>query len=195
MYKKKILLELGQCLKKKLISVTSCDCPFKLFMISLMKTTCFLFAEIIWVILQVDESGLLGLTQQLSQFGTELVSQNHCSASAPASPATNPFATPTKDFGDCPSMGDCGSPAQPAGWVSPSLSVIAHSGSLPGSPAAGTAPILPPVDISGTSPSHIRSLFQVSDYVNTLSVPHMLILRQSIPVSESWISNPSVDSQ
>ena len=50
--------------------------------------------DVIWVILCVDEGGLLGLTQQLSSLGREMISHQ---GSNPASPSNNPFglSTPT----------------------------------------------------------------------------------------------------
>lgn len=50
------------------------------------------FADVIWVILCVDEGGLLGLTQQLSTLGREM---NSCPGSHPASPSANPFGLST----------------------------------------------------------------------------------------------------
>lgn len=50
------------------------------------------FGDIIWVILCVDEGGLLGLTQQLSTLGREM---NSCPGSHPASPSANPFGLST----------------------------------------------------------------------------------------------------
>ena len=50
------------------------------------------FADVIWVILCVDEGGLLGLTQQLSTLGREM---NSCAGSHPVSPSANPFGLST----------------------------------------------------------------------------------------------------
>lgn len=52
----------------------------------------FFFADVIWVILCVDEGGLLGLTQQLSTLGREM---NSYQGSNPASPSANPFGLST----------------------------------------------------------------------------------------------------
>ena len=50
------------------------------------------FVDVIWVILCVDEGGLLGLTQQLSSLGREMNSHLGCN---PASPSVNPFGLST----------------------------------------------------------------------------------------------------
>ena len=50
------------------------------------------FVDVIWVILCVDEGGLLGLTQQLSTLGREM---NSYPGSNPASPSVNPFGLST----------------------------------------------------------------------------------------------------
>lgn len=50
------------------------------------------FGDVIWVILCVDEGGLLGLTQQLSTLGKDM---NTHQGSNPASPSANPFGLST----------------------------------------------------------------------------------------------------
>lgn len=50
------------------------------------------FGDIIWVIICVEESGLLGLTQQLSSLGREMISSQ---GSSPISPTNNPFQLST----------------------------------------------------------------------------------------------------
>lgn len=50
------------------------------------------FGDVIWVILCVDEGGLLGLTQQLSSLGREM---NFHEGSSPSSPSDNPFGLST----------------------------------------------------------------------------------------------------
>ena len=52
----------------------------------------YFLADVIWVILCVDEGGLLGLTQQLSSLGREM---NSHPESNPASPSGNPFGLST----------------------------------------------------------------------------------------------------
>ena len=47
----------------------------------------------IWVIISVEETGLLGVTQQLSKMGNEF--QHHISAQ---SPVANPFGSPQKVY-------------------------------------------------------------------------------------------------
>ena len=104
-------------------------------------------SEIIWVILTVEENGLLGVTQQLSSFGAELSQQSPQKQSVPE----NPFASPRKS--DSNAMGPFGSP---------SLSVVAQQGSIPNSPVTpydANTPIT-----NNISPSqHVRTaLFPVS---------------------------------
>lgn len=56
-------------------------------------------SEVIWVILSVEESGLLGVTQQLSQFGGDFANAQ------PHQPMQNPFASPRKmDLEELPSQ-------------------------------------------------------------------------------------------
>ena len=57
------------------------------------------FPDVIWVILCVDEGGLLGLTQQLSSLGREM---NTHQISNPASPSANPFQLSTTPIGTSP---------------------------------------------------------------------------------------------
>lgn len=54
---------------------------------------CFLFVDIIWVILSVEVGGLLGVTQQLSSFETEFNTQPHRKVEG----NFNPFASPQKN--------------------------------------------------------------------------------------------------
>lgn len=74
----------------------------------------FYFGEIIWVIIQVEDNGLLGVTQALSSFGGELTQQSPPGAQV----VDNPFASPVKYFGSSPS----------------SMSVLGQQGSAPGTP-------------------------------------------------------------
>ena len=53
-----------------------------------------LFAETIWVILEVREGGMLGLTQQLSQMGTGAMETDGAPSTDRMLP--NPFGSPTK---------------------------------------------------------------------------------------------------
>ncbi len=53
-------------------------------------------ADVIWVILSVEEGGLLGVTQQLSSFETEFNTQPHRSLEGDF----NPFASPQKNKQD-----------------------------------------------------------------------------------------------
>ena len=57
------------------------------------------FPDVIWVILCVDEGGLLGLTQQLSSLGREM---NTHQISNPSSPSANPFQLSTTPIGTSP---------------------------------------------------------------------------------------------
>lgn len=57
------------------------------------------FGDVIWVILCVDEGGLLGLTQQLSSLGREM---NTHQISNPSSPSANPFQLSTTPIGTSP---------------------------------------------------------------------------------------------
>ena len=59
----------------------------------------FSFPDVIWVILCVDEGGLLGLTQQLSSLGREM---NTHQISNPSSPSANPFQLSTTPIGTSP---------------------------------------------------------------------------------------------
>ena len=64
-----------------------------------------LFADIIWVILNVEENGLLGLTQQMSNISSN-DAQKQPEQYAPHQ--LNPFASPVKD-----------TPVIPPGQISP----------------------------------------------------------------------------
>ena len=57
------------------------------------------FPDVIWVILCVDEGGLLGLTQQLSSLGREM---NTHQISNPSSPSANPFQLSSTPIGTSP---------------------------------------------------------------------------------------------
>ena len=98
------------------------------------------------MILQVEDNGLLGVTQALSSFGAELAHQ------PPANPAVeNPFASPTKMTEAPPAVGFGSSPA---------LSVVAQHGSAPTSPHT---PVTLETHGTYSPPSSVRlALFQVS---------------------------------
>ena len=63
-----------------------------------------MFPEMIWVIIQVEENGLLGVTQQMSKFGSDLISQT-MQGSGPVT--QNPFASPGK-FNQSPASSTAG---------------------------------------------------------------------------------------
>ena len=88
------------------------------------------------MIIAVEENGLLGVTQQMSQFGSEFHHSPHHSA------ADNPFASPSKEE----SGGGSSSP-----FNSPNYSMLTQHGSAPVSPSP----------LSVNSPVR-TSLFQVS---------------------------------
>ena len=112
-----------------------------------------LLSEIIWVILAVDESGLLGVPQAMSQFGRELTHQ-----SGPAV-LENPFASPVK-LGSDSSTSLVSSPA--------SCSMIAQPGSAPNSPHPDPAS-------ASLSPQHVRNLFEVSSSPSYLFIFFLII--------------------
>lgn len=99
------------------------------------------FGEFIWVILQVEETGLMGVTQQMSKFGTEFIHQ------PVQQPMQNPFASPTKEHMLTTSVNHSTSPASnslvcrspfehnPGQLGSPIGSDIAQHGSFPSSPS------------------------------------------------------------
>lgn len=95
------------------------------------------FGEVIWVIITVDEGGLLGVTQQLSSFGKTDFVHNNIPQNIP-----NPFASPVKfDL------------ATSSPLISPNSSIVAQHGSpLPSQPSP-SAP--------AASPVAVRSLFNV----------------------------------
>lgn len=101
-----------------------------------------LFGEPIWVIVTVAEGGVLGVTQQLSKFGTDFL---HTSNNVQQDNIPNPFASPTK------------STVEHNFGASPQNSLIAHHGSpnlTPVSPSPTHSPHH--VDINGST---VRSLF------------------------------------
>ena len=55
----------------------------------------FIFSDVIWVIVAVDEGGLLGVTQQLSQFGKELGSPHKINQSTDSG---NPFGLSSTSY-------------------------------------------------------------------------------------------------
>jgi hypothetical protein len=91
------------------------------------------FVEVIWVILQVDEGGMLGVTQQFSQVDTGF------SHGPQHNPMGNPFGSPNT-------------------LSSPSPSVITHPGSLPNTPDSDQRPAERGVPIN---PQLRLALFQV----------------------------------
>lgn len=93
------------------------------------------FGEVIWVIITVDEGGLLGVTQQLSSFGKSDFLHSNIPQNLP-----NPFASPIKlDL----------STSSPL--ISPNSSIIAQHGSPLTAQPSPTAPT--------TSPVAVRALF------------------------------------
>ncbi|KAJ8299166.1 hypothetical protein KUTeg_023226 [Tegillarca granosa] len=99
------------------------------------------FGEVIWVIIVVDEGGLLGVTQQLSQFGNEDFVHN-----TSQTVQTNPFASPNwmMDYS-----------AGSNSLASPNSSIVAQHGS-PYTTHLSPSPGVPPPQNTLTP----RSLFQ-----------------------------------
>lgn len=99
------------------------------------------FGEPIWVIVTVAEGGVLGVTQQLSKFGTDFIHN-----SVPQDSISNPFASPTKSAGDVNNFG-----------ASPQNSLVAQQGS-PYVTQLSPSPSRSPhhIDVNGTT---ARSLF------------------------------------
>ena len=99
----------------------------------------FYIVEVIWVIITVDEGGILGVTQQLSSFGkSDFV---HTCSNIPQN-LPNPFASPIK-------LDLCTS----SPLISPNSSIVAQHGSPLTSQPSPTAP--------SSSPLAVRSLFNV----------------------------------
>ena len=105
----------------------------------------FYFSEPIWVIVTVAEGGVLGVTQQLSKFGTDFIHN-----SLPQDNISNPFASPTKSSGEAQSVGPSSNSSLIAQPGSPYVTQL--------SPSPSRSPCL--VDTSGTT----RSLFPVSQF-------------------------------
>lgn len=94
----------------------------------------------IWVIITVDEGGVLGVTQQLSQFGNGAFSMQ----TTPAVPVQNPFLSPRKvDSSPNPSL------------MSPNSSISAQQGS------PYTSQLSPTATNETTTNYMARSLFMV----------------------------------
>ena len=108
------------------------------------------------MILSVEENGLLGVTQQLSQFGGDFANAQ------PHQPTQNPFASPRKmDLEELPPQ-----PAAPATMCSASFGCL-QPGGMAASPRAvqGSFNSVMAGDIHTTTvtASHVRAaLFQVS---------------------------------
>jgi hypothetical protein len=101
----------------------------------------FYIVEVIWVIITVDEGGILGVTQQLSSFGkSDFV---HTCSNIPQN-LQNPFASPIK-------LDLCTS----SPLISPNSSIVAQHGSPLTSQPSPTAP--------SSSPLAVRSLFNVGN--------------------------------
>ncbi|XP_041367694.1 protein ILRUN-like [Gigantopelta aegis] len=84
------------------------------------------FGDVIWVIITVDESGLLGVTQQLSRIGNEFVNR------IPPQTVLNPFASPDKlpeavQSSPSPSSSIIVNPGSPVNDLSPAAEGAASS--------------------------------------------------------------------
>ena len=109
-------------------------------------------SDVIWVILAVEEHGLLGVTQQMSQCGGDLGGPLAQSQPQQDNPFGSPQRTPNTSFGS-----PCSYPGSPFGVTgSPSLSVVGQAGSLPCSPSTMNS------SFSSSPAAHVRTaLFQV----------------------------------
>jgi len=107
----------------------------------------------IWVIITVDEGGVLGVTQQLSQFGNA----DFVHGPFPQH-VQNPFASPHKsDSNNFPNP-----------LVSPNSSIMAQHGS------PYTSQLSPTPSETATTPLTARSLFQVSfEIFNACIIVHV----------------------
>ncbi|KAK3102798.1 hypothetical protein FSP39_013980 [Pinctada imbricata] len=90
------------------------------------------FGDVIWVIIQVEEGGLLDITQKLSKFGTDSFGQTASNV------MSNPFASPVKQNFDDLCASNC----------SPNSSIVAQQGS-PFSPN----PLISPLSTAGAQGS------------------------------------------
>ncbi|XP_052064894.1 protein ILRUN-like [Mytilus californianus] len=99
------------------------------------------FGEVIWVIITVDEGGLLGVTQQLSSFGKSDFVHSNIPQNLP-----NPFASPIKlDL-------TTSSPL-----ISPNSSIIAQHGSPLMSQPSPTVPTSSPVPVRALFNNFVES--------------------------------------
>ena len=74
------------------------------------------------MILSVEENGLLGVTQQLSQFGADFANAQ------PRQPPQNPFASPRKmDLEELPSQDITSMCSASLGYLSPGGVAVSHS--------------------------------------------------------------------
>lgn len=92
----------------------------------LILITYFLFLlDVIWVILCVDEGGILGLTQQLSSLGREMVSHQGSNPTSPSNPfgLSTPIGTSPQPIYSVPHN----SPANGVVHVSPARRSLFHS--------------------------------------------------------------------
>lgn len=83
------------------------------------------FGDVIWVILCVDEGGILGLTQQLSSLGREMVSHQGSNPTSPSNPfgLSTPIGTSPQPIYSVPHN----SPANGVVHVSPARRSLFHS--------------------------------------------------------------------
>lgn len=100
------------------------------------------FGEPIWVIVTVAEGGVLGVTQQLSKFGTDFI---HTSVSQDS--ISNPFASPTKSSGEISNIS-----------ISPQNSLVAQQDS-PFLTHFSPSPVRNPHLIDAPNGTTARSLF------------------------------------
>lgn len=154
------------------------------------------FGEIIWVILQVEENGLLGVTQQMSQFGGEFI---HTS---PQRPVSNPFASPSKPDQSEPRAATdsaqlstlCLPPGGGATMLcSPTGSVRAQHGSLPSSPV--TPGLAEPTDTH--TAEHARTVLFQDGCPSVPGVTRLPDALQSAPSEQHHNPQgyPNIDSQ
>jgi hypothetical protein len=132
----------------------------------------------------VDESGLMGVTQQMSQFGSGFMHQ------APQHPVQNPFASPVKDQTQSSPHQPSSQSLNPTAFSnsfeqnqillgSPMGSDIAQQGSFPSSPCVQGMEEPAPTRIT----EGIRAaLFQVSDIIKAVGRRNKLLEHRFIKV-------------
>jgi len=140
------------------------------------------FGDTIWVILSVEQSGTLGLTQQMDKFH-DLGTRNHIQSHNQAFSPTSSIHSTSRATDTVIQNNGIGHVMNP--FASPSMYAGTHKGQNSALHSSTSSSMLPPSNISpipgGSSPYQIQNTNLNASPSSSFSNPHLLMRRPSSP--------------